>query len=84
MYEIDIFQDILKTLEKHLPHGYPKEVKTDMDEVIAKGYRVVADHIRTAIFLVDEGLTPSNEGKGYVLRRIVRRAYYHLMKIHQE
>jgi len=84
VYEIDIFQDILKTLEKHLPHGYPKEVKTDMDEVIAKGYRVVADHIRTAIFLVDEGLTPSNEGKGYVLRRIVRRAYYHLMKIHQE
>ncbi len=82
VYEIDIFKDILGSLEKYLPHAYPKAVKTDLDKVVAKSYRIVSDHLRTGIFLINEWLTPSNEGRGYVLRRILRRGYYHLMKIH--
>ena len=44
-----------------MEHGYPGIISTNLDEVLAKSYRIVADHLRTAIVLVDEGLTPSNE-----------------------
>jgi alanyl-tRNA synthetase len=46
-----------------------------------KSYRVVADHLRASALLLHEGLTPSNEGRGYVLRRLIRRVWYHFNKL---
>ena len=84
VYNIDIFQDILAAIGSFMSHTYPVSATTDLDKLLLQSYRIVADHLRTAIFLIDEGLTPSNEWRGYVLRRIMRRGYYHLMKIHPE
>lgn len=66
-YEIDLFQHLIKSTAELL------KVK-DLDN---KSLRVIADHIRSCAFLVLDGVVPSNEGRGYVLRRIVRRAVRH-------
>ena len=66
-YEIDIFQNLIKASADLL------NVK-DLDN---KSLRVIADHIRSCAFMVLDGVVPSNEGRGYVLRRIVRRAIRH-------
>ncbi|QLB18860.1 alanine--tRNA ligase [Mannheimia granulomatis] len=66
-YEIDIFQTLIKEVASLLN-------VTDLDN---KSLRVVADHIRACSYLVADGVTPSNEGRGYVLRRIIRRAVRH-------
>ena len=73
-YEIDIFDALIKaaareTGEKDLGH---------------KSLRVIADHIRATAFLVSDGVLPSNEGRGYVQRRIVRRAIRHGYKLGQK
>ncbi|SFF98226.1 alanyl-tRNA synthetase [Neptunomonas qingdaonensis] len=70
-YEIDLFQNLLKATAA--------AVKTnDLDN---KSLRVIADHIRSCSFLITDGVTPSNEGRGYVLRRIIRRAIRHGNKL---
>ena len=74
-YDIDIFRRIIRTVEKasgrtYLPRG-PEGVS----------FRVVADHVRAATFLISDGVLPSNEGRGYVLRRIMRRALGHGKKL---
>jgi alanyl-tRNA synthetase len=66
-YEIDLFQGLLKAAAK----------LTDCDDLENKSLRVIADHIRSTSFLVSDGVYPSNEGRGYVLRRIIRRAVRH-------
>ncbi len=66
-YEIDIFQNLITATADLL------SVK-DLDN---KSLRVIADHIRSCAFMVIDGVVPSNEGRGYVLRRIVRRAIRH-------
>ena len=66
-YEIDIFQTLIKTTAELLG------VK-DLDN---KSLRVIADHIRSCAYLIADGVVPSNEGRGYVLRRIIRRAVRH-------
>ncbi len=63
-YEIDLFQSLIKAIAK-LAHV------TDLQN---KALRVIADHIRACSFLIVDGVIPSNEGRGYVLRRIMRRA----------
>ena len=63
-YEIDLFQNLIKAAASIL-HVKDKEQKS---------LRVISDHIRAASFLISEGVVPSNEGRGYVLRRIMRRA----------
>jgi alanyl-tRNA synthetase len=68
-YEIDLFQKLIAAEEE----TYSR--KAEGDEL--GSFRVIADHLRTSAFLVADGVTPSNEGRGYVLRRIMRRAMRH-------
>ncbi|GAA5218430.1 alanine--tRNA ligase [Corallincola platygyrae] len=70
-YEIDIFQ----TLIKHAAQIIGTE------DLESKSLRVIADHIRSCAFLIADGVMPSNEGRGYVLRRIIRRAVRHGNKL---
>ncbi len=66
-YDIDLFQHLIKAAAKIIG-------VTDLKE---NSLKVVADHIRSCAFLVVDGVKPSNEGRGYVLRRIIRRALRH-------
>ena len=66
-YEIDIFQSLLKTAAQ----------LAKLENLDNSSLRVIADHIRSCAFLVADGVLPSNEGRGYVLRRIIRRAIRH-------
>ena len=76
-YDIDVFMDIFKAIQALCPglRDYQGKVGKEEDpENIDMAYRVVADHIRTLTFAITDGAMPSNEGRGYVLRRILRRA----------
>ena len=73
-YEIDLFQNLLKAAAN----------ATGCDDLEEKSLRVIADHIRSAGFLITDGVVPSNEGRGYVLRRIIRRALRHGHKLGQD
>ncbi|GIS86711.1 MAG: hypothetical protein CM1200mP17_12790 [Woeseia sp.] len=64
-YDIDLFQNLLSAI---------KNISNQGDD---SHYRVIADHIRSTAFLIADGVTPGNEGRGYVLRRIIRRALRH-------
>lgn len=66
-YEIDLFQTLIR---------HASEL-TGMADLENKSLRVIADHIRACAFLIVDGVLPSNEGRGYVLRRIIRRALRH-------
>ncbi|MCM2680424.1 alanine--tRNA ligase [Echinimonas agarilytica] len=70
-YEIDIFQNLIKAAATIL----------DVKDLENKSLRVIADHIRSCAFLITDGVMPSNEGRGYVLRRIIRRAVRHGNKL---
>ncbi len=70
-YEIDIFDKLIKAASRETGC-------TDLDN---KSLRVIADHIRATAFLVSDGVNPSNEGRGYVQRRIIRRAIRHGYKL---
>ena len=70
-YEIDIFQNLIKDTAKLL----------ECNDLEHKSLRVIADHIRSCSFLITDGVMPSNEGRGYVLRRIIRRAIRHGHKL---
>jgi alanyl-tRNA synthetase len=70
-YEIDIFDALIKAAAR----------ETGCTDLSNKSLRVIADHIRATAFLVSDGVVPSNEGRGYVQRRIVRRAIRHGYKL---
>ena len=74
-YEIDIFTQLMGKAVEII--GLPAE--TDMQN--EPSLKVLADHIRSVAFLIADGVTPSNEGRGYVLRRIIRRAVRHGNKL---
>jgi alanyl-tRNA synthetase len=73
-YEIDIFDQLIKAAAR----------ETGCQDLGNKSLRVIADHIRATAFLVSDGVIPSNEGRGYVQRRIVRRAIRHGYKLGQK
>ena len=66
-YEIDLFQNLIKSAASIV----------GSEDLENKSLRVIADHIRSCSFLICDGVMPSNEGRGYVLRRIIRRAVRH-------
>ena len=68
-YKIDLFQKIISNTEESF------QTKVSSENIAS--FRVVADHLRATAFLISDGVTPSNEGRGYVLRRIMRRAMRH-------
>jgi alanyl-tRNA synthetase len=70
-YEIDLFAALITAAAE----------ATGTDDLESKSLRVIADHIRACSFLITDGVLPSNEGRGYVLRRIVRRAIRHGYKL---
>src|SRR5258706_7498088 len=73
-YEIDLFQSLIKAAAR----------ETHTKDLKSPSLRVIADHIRACAFLICDGVIPSNEGRGYVLRRIARRAMRHGYKLGQK
>ena len=73
-YEIDLFQNLIKAAAKVV----------GTQDLSAQSLRVIADHIRSCSFMIVDGVIPSNEGRGYVLRRIIRRAIRHGNKLGQK
>jgi len=73
-YEIDLFQALIKAAGR----------ETHCDNLNQNSLKVIADHIRACSFLIVDGVIPGNEGRGYVLRRIVRRAIRHGYKLGQK
>ncbi|MES1196393.1 MAG: alanine--tRNA ligase, partial [Steroidobacter sp.] len=72
-YEIDLFQGLIRAAAQ----------VTNTKDLHSSSLRVIADHIRACSFLIADGVLPSNEGRGYVLRRIIRRAIRHGYKLGQ-
>ena len=73
-YEIDLFQDLIRAAAK----------VTGAKDLESSSLRVIADHIRACSFLITDGVIPGNEGRGYVLRRVIRRAIRHGYKLGQK
>ncbi|MBP1566133.1 MAG: alanine--tRNA ligase [Oscillospiraceae bacterium] len=71
LFEVDTVQNIMKHISSIAGVEYKKDDKTDVS------LRVITDHIRSTTFMVGDGVMPSNEGRGYVLRRLLRRAARH-------
>ncbi|ULJ59776.1 alanine--tRNA ligase [Wielerella bovis] len=74
-YEIDLFQSLLRAAARETGVAFSMDVPS---------LKVIADHIRACSFLIADGVMPSNEGRGYVLRRIIRRAVRHGYKLGQK
>lgn len=71
LFEVDTVHNILAHVEKITGKKYGDDKKTDIS------IRVITDHIRSTVFMISDGVLPSNEGRGYVLRRLLRRAARH-------
>jgi len=72
-YQIDLFQDLIRAAAR----------ETGAKDLASNSLKVIADHIRATSFLIVDGVIPSNEGRGYVLRRIIRRAIRHGYRLGQ-
>ncbi|MCX7919562.1 MAG: alanine--tRNA ligase [bacterium] len=70
-FEIDLFRPLIHYIHEFTDIRYGSDAKSDIS------FRVIADHSRALTFAISEGILPSNEGRGYVIRRILRRAYRH-------
>jgi len=67
-YDTDLFAGLMKAISEITGRAFKESKETEI------AFRVIADHVRASVFLISEGVMPSNEGRGYVLRRIIRRA----------
>ena len=79
LFEVDTVQNIMKHISRIAGVDYKTDEKKDVS------LRVITDHIRSTVFMIGDGVMPSNEGRGYVLRRLLRRAARHgrLLGIHK-
>ena len=85
IYDTDLLKPIIDAIKSK---NFGWNMKTDIPieksfvyEKNLKGMRIVADHTRAAIFIVSDGVTPSNTGRGYILRRLIRRAVFHCTQL---
>jgi alanyl-tRNA synthetase len=76
-YETDLFTPLIKRAAELTGASLKKELDKEAHTKSAASLRVIADHSRAATFLISDGVIPSNEGRGYVLRKIIRRAITH-------
>ena len=83
VFETDIFRPSIEKIEmlsgkKYVPFEKKEEDLLEDEAREAKSIRIIVDHIRAACFMIGDGVAPSNEGRGYVLRRLLRRAIYNM------
>ena len=71
VYESEVFQPAIKIVEKNSGKPYPSRADFCSE---TKAFRVLVEHLRTAVVIIADGVTPNNTGQGYVLRRLIRRA----------
>jgi alanyl-tRNA synthetase len=76
-YDTDLFTPLIKRAAELTGVSLKKEIEKEAHTKSAASLRVIADHSRAATFLISDGVLPSNEGRGYVLRKIIRRAITH-------
>src|SRR5246500_613831 len=76
-YETDLFVPLMKRAAQLCTVDYEKEMRSEEGKSGAASLRVISDHARATTFLIADGVLPSNEGRGYVLRKIMRRAIRH-------
>ncbi len=89
IFETDLFEPIIRTIEKYLNIKYPAYAKKEKnfdnhEKILTKKIRIITDHLRSSIFLIWDGAIPSNEWRGYVLRRIIRRAYFNIISVKKD
>ncbi|MGA7922020.1 MAG: alanine--tRNA ligase [Candidatus Acidiferrales bacterium] len=84
IYETDVFVPLITRAAQLCGVSLEKEEELEAGRGGAASLRVIADHARSAMFLIADGVLPSNEGRGYVLRKIIRRAIYHGRLLGQE
>ena len=87
VFETDLFIPIINYIEEISGTDYAvfhkKTIElSQTEEANTRSYRIVCDHIRSVSFLIMDGVIPSNESRGYVCRRLIRRLYYHLSKLY--
>src|SRR6059058_1876731 len=77
-YDTDLFIPLMKRAAELCRVDYEKEIRSEEGKGGAASLRVISDHARATTFLIADGVVPSNEGRGYVLRKIIRRAIMHV------
>lgn len=75
VYDTELFEDIIKEIEKITGGSYEDDVRS---------FRIIADHVRAAVFIMGDGVVPSKMGQGYILRRLIRRAIRYMSRIGNE
>ena len=75
-FETDLFMPIIKAIE-----GFAAGAKYEDSEALKVSFKVIADHVRAVSFAISDGALPSNEGRGYILRRLIRRSVMHGRKL---
>jgi len=89
IFETDLFKGIINIIEKYTNNKYPPYFKkennlTMKEKEITRRFRIITDHIRWSLFLIADWVFPSNEARGYVLRRLIRRAFYQMYLLNKE
>ncbi len=78
VFKIDVFDQLWRHLKKETGIKYSSETNVELKRT----FRIVADHIRAAVFLMADGVEPSNKERGYVLRRLLRRTIFYMKRTH--
>lgn len=89
IFETDLFEWIIKAIEQWVNLKYPPYFLDESnfwktEKQITRRFRIITDHLRASLFLVADGVIPSNEARGYVLRRLIRRAFYNLYLLNKK